>query len=407
MDTLSGPVVKVADMDYSCHRPKAVVLGLGINGLAIVRSLAMCGVEVWGCYVEANEFGRHSRYCKAIRLPRLEDGEKDFLRELIAKVGNRESKPVLLGQSDQYVMCMSRNREELGTYFRFVLPEQELLEDLAKKDRSAKYVAGKGLRVPETYVTRKNDAVEDIVVRAKFPCVVKPVDSFSVNLGAKVRVFTDKNSLRLFLQDRPDLFGDIVVQELVPGGDSNTYQATCFRPKGASQWPIFTMRKIRQYPTGFGITSYGISESIPSLQKMVWEFLLAIDYQGFISLEFKSKASEWFFIEANARLPYYHALIRDSGINLPYMYYEDALGVKTKVDEFPRQSDGVRWIYLANDFPSALKVSPGVAGVARWLVSVLKARSFAYFDLSDMTPFFLHLQNLIGDLWKRTSANVN
>lgn len=393
----------MANRNYSCHKPNAVVLGMGVNGLAIVRSLAMYGVEVLGAYVEENEFGRHSRYCKPIRLPRLEHGEKDFLRELIEKVGDPVGKPVLLSQSDQYVMCMSRNREELQAYFRFVLPEHELLEDLVRKDRSVRYVAEKGLRVPETYIGSKNDRVEEIVVRVTFPCVVKPVDSFSVNFGAKVLTFSDKESLELFLRNRPELLGNIVIQELVPGGDSNIYQATCFRQKGANEWPIFTMRKIRQYPAGFGITSYGISESVPPLEKIVREFLLTINYQGFISIEFKKhlQTGEWFFIEANPRLPYYHALIHDSGINFPYMYYENALGVKVNGDGCLAQKDGVRWVNLASDYSTASKASFGEVGLGRWLVSVLRARSFAYFQVSDMKPFFLHTQYLIKMVYKK------
>jgi len=207
----------------------------------------------------------------------------------------------------------------------------------------------------------------------------------------------------LFLRNRPELLGNIVIQELVPGGDPNTYQATCFRPKGANEWPIFTMRKIRQYPAGFGITSYGISESVPPLEKIVREFLLTINYQGFISIEFKKQlqTGEWFFIEANPRLPYYHALIHDSGINFPYMYYENALGVKVNGNGCLAQKDGVRWVNLASDLSTVLKVSSGGVGLCRWLVSVLRARSFAYFQVSDMKPFFLHTQYIIKGLLKK------
>jgi predicted ATP-grasp superfamily ATP-dependent carboligase len=117
----------------SSKRSSAVVLGLGINGLAIVRSLAEKGINVFGVYTEDSEYGRFSRFCNAIRFQALDHGEDIFLQKLVETLGNGEDKSVLYAQSDEYVMFMSRNRNLLSKFFRFLLPDHEALESLSKK----------------------------------------------------------------------------------------------------------------------------------------------------------------------------------------------------------------------------------------------------------------------------------
>jgi predicted ATP-grasp superfamily ATP-dependent carboligase len=339
---------------FSKSRGAAVVLGLGINGLAIVRSLAEKGVEVWGVYTKDSEFGRFSRYCDSIRFPSLEDGENNFLQKLIDTLGNREQKPVLYTGSDELVMFMSRNSAHLEKYFRFVLPDHEILESLTEKNLSASYVSEKGLTIPKTYIPGGPTDIKDISQEIGYPCLLKPVDSFTVNLGRKNMTFSDEKSLREFLQERPDLIDHVVIQQIIPGGDSNICQATTYVSSDGGISPIFTMRKIRQQPPEFGITSYGVSETIPEIKEIVSHFLTSIQYIGFASLEFKQHpmTGEWFFIELNPRLPYYHSLIRDSGINFPYMYYEDMLDMDPLGTSVHQQKNGILWMSFDNDSAS-------------------------------------------------------
>jgi predicted ATP-grasp superfamily ATP-dependent carboligase len=147
-------------------------------------------------------------------------------------------------------------------------------------------VSKKGLKIPKTYVYGKKEGLK------KFPTrwitrVLKPVDSFTVNLGRKNITFADNKSLSEFMQKRSDLIDNVIIQQIVPGGDSNTYQATTYVSEAGCIPQIFTMRKIRQYEPDFGITSYGVSETIPEVKEIVLNFLNSIQYRGFASIEFK------------------------------------------------------------------------------------------------------------------------
>ena len=133
-------------------RAKAIVLGLGVNGLALARSLGQKGVDVRGVYELDTDVGRFSRYVKAIQFLPLKDNDNRFLQKLIETFGDPMEKPVLIAQSDSYVDFMSNNRKRLQEYFRFLIPEKELLESLISKDRASAYASDKGLNVPKTYI---------------------------------------------------------------------------------------------------------------------------------------------------------------------------------------------------------------------------------------------------------------
>jgi predicted ATP-grasp superfamily ATP-dependent carboligase len=390
---------------------RAVILGMGTNGLALARSLGRQGVGVHGVYVHNDEVGRQSRYCNAVRFPSLRDGEEAFIRKLTDELGDSENKPVLFSESDLYIMFMSHNRERLQKYFRFLLPDQELLETLVRKERTSLFVAGKGFSIPETYFWGAGANMHELLAGTEYPCLMKPIDSFSTAFVKKNARFPDRRSLELFLKERPELFGHVIIQNIIPGGDSNTYQATTYVSKAGDITPIFTMRKTRQCPPDFGVTSYGISEDVPYLREKVYGLLTAMQYRGFISLEFKlhPRTGEWLYIETNPRLPYYHALMYDSGINYPYIYYRDMTDSPVASFSLRNQRNGVIWIYLGKDLESfAKKVMQGQIKTIPWLVSVLKARSFALLDFSDLRPFLysgVHFVRLVsGKIIKKLTA---
>jgi len=384
--------------------PPAVILGLGINGLGIARSLGAKGIEVWGIHDRYDDFGRYSRHCNAVLFPPLMNGKEEFLQKLINQFGNAKNRPVLFMQSDLYVMFVSQNRSLLKKYFRFSLPDHELLMTLVSKERSAQFVVSKGLKIPETYFLDKKKTIEKNIEKIKYPCLMKPVDSFSTSFEKKTLIFSDKNLLEAFLRERGELIGRVIIQQIIPGGDTNTYQATTYVSEDAKIFPIFTMRKIRQRPPDFGITSYGISEEVPQIREKVQNFIKSMPYYGFISVEFKQhpQTMEWIYIELNPRLPYYNKLIYDSGINFPYIYYNDLLGLNPGVTSIRRQRNGVRWIYLVGDFYSfKQKYSQGHINFFNWFMSVIKSNSYAVFDGKDLTPFLRNSIHLIKSFFKK------
>lgn len=394
--------------DTTQAHAEAVILGSGTNGLAIARSLGKKGVKVLAVTDRDYNLCRFSCYCRSVRFPSLKDGEDLFLRNLIEQLGDSNKKPVLFSESDLYVMFMSRHREQLQKYFRFLLPDHELLNNIVSKERSVTFMREKGLRAPATYFLSGNN-LKEILGDIQYPCLMKPIDSFSTRLDRKTMIFSDRSSLEIFLRERTDLIDQVIIQRIIPGGDSNIYQATTYVAKDGSVAPIFTMRKIRQCPPDFGITSFGISEDVPYLREQVLKLLSSIRYRGFISMEFKMDPDtlEWFYIESNPRLPYYHSLMRDCGINYPYTYYQDMVNPGFKIFSLQRQKNGVKWIYFVNDLRSLRKKWPiRQMNIMHWLASVLKARSFAILDRKDLKPLLYSYFYLIKVLYQKVIKKI-
>ena len=374
---------------YNSFRTPAVVLGLGINGLALVRSLARNDIPVFGVYTDSVEIGRFSRYIRCFRFPGLRSEESLFLEQLINQFGKQSDRPVLLSQSDEYVMFTSRHRDLLGQHFRFLLPDKSLLETLVSKDLSPAYVVSRGLPVPRTFVLNKSQSIEQLTKDLTFPCVVKPVDSFSLTLKKKIVILKNRASFEKFIGAHSDLLNKLIVQRMIEGDDSNVYQTTTYVSKNGALCPIFVMRKVRQYPPGFGVTAFGMTADVPELRRMTEGFLNATQYRGLISMEFKrSQDRKWYYIEMNPRLPYYHRLMLDAGLNFPYAYYLDMIDSEVGTTAFYRIKTNLHWIYLRSDLRGFVKLhTEGKMGMAKWFLSVLKARSFAIFDPRDILPF--------------------
>ena len=395
---------------------KAVVLGLGINGLALVRSLAIKGIEVDGVYCSNTESARFSRYCRSFCFPDVESDEPAFLARLIGEFGNNDDKPVLLGESDVYVLFISRNRDLLEEHFLFLLPEASLLKKVMHKDTSVAFAAEQGLQTPETYYLNSSISVKDIAAKISYPCLLKPV-SCSTEFEAKNIVFKDSVSLEAFLAKHSALLDNFILQAVIPGGDSNIYQSTTYVTTDGTMLPAFTMQKIRQYKPDFGITSFGVSADVPAVVDGTRRFLSNSHYRGFVSIEFKQHPNdgEFYFIELNPRMPMYHSLVLASGINYPFYYYQDMLGIEISRDSVVPQKNGLYWLCFEKDFGSfLLKRSDRKIGFQQWLLSLFRSRVFAYWRMDDQRPFWhalslfirQKLRFFITNFWLHTRRTI-
>ena len=60
------------------YKVPAVVLGLDVNGLGHVRSLALTGIKVIGIYTDYKEVGRFSKLCISIKFPNIKEDRENL-----------------------------------------------------------------------------------------------------------------------------------------------------------------------------------------------------------------------------------------------------------------------------------------------------------------------------------------
>jgi predicted ATP-grasp superfamily ATP-dependent carboligase len=142
---------------------------------------------------------------------------------------------------------------------------------------------------------------------------------------------------------------------------------------------------------------FGRSEENEVLTAHTLQLLRFLRYRGLASLEFKYRAQDgrYYFIEMNPRLPWYNSLFIEAQVNLPYLAYLDLTGNQRSEAIGARQRDGVYWVSFKANL-GWLLLAPGRARVRlfEWLVSLVRARSYAWFDWRDPQPFLratLHL----------------
>lgn len=378
----------------------AVVLGMGAGGLAVVRSLAAHGVSVYGIHTDTQEHGRLSRRCRSLRFPSVAAHENEYLERLLELGCQIGRQAALIPASDEKAAFISRHRERLSRDFLFALPEGDFVERLVSKRFMRDLAAQHGLRIPCTEYPATAEDVTRTATEMHGPFLIKPLNSFSTGFPGKNLTARDGDALQALFAREPSFLGNTVIQEIIPGGDRNIYQVQAFIGDDGNAVAVMTFRKLRQCPPGLGIGCFIASHSLPDVDRQALQFLKAIDYRGFAGLEFKkhSGTGTYYFIEINPRIPWCLALARDCGVDLAYAGYRATTQPGSTWNLDVSQHNDVVWMDFNRDLLSFIrKRSAGEILIRHWIPSLLRARSFAFWSLSDPAPFLRSTASLVRD----------
>jgi predicted ATP-grasp superfamily ATP-dependent carboligase len=113
--------------------PPAIVAGLDLNGLGVVRALGGAGIPVVALDTNLKKPTAATRYCAKLAVHALSGPE--FIDELLALRRRFAKKPVLLLTQEASVVTVSAMRERLAEAYCFTLPPHPLMEVLLDKVR--------------------------------------------------------------------------------------------------------------------------------------------------------------------------------------------------------------------------------------------------------------------------------
>jgi predicted ATP-grasp superfamily ATP-dependent carboligase len=370
--------------------PVAFVLGLGINGLGVVRSLGRVSVHVVGFYSFDEEIGRFSRYCQAVHL--APDITPDKMLKVILEVSDHfKAPPVLYATTDAYAQWINDYQHQLCKRFLFHSVEKSLFAQINTKLGLIHLVKEHGIQSPWTDHFERLEEIEQAASGFPYPVIVKPVNTFDRILpdGAKNVIFEDVHSLLSYVSSHPDYLGNMIFQEVIPSGDGNVYICTVLMDEKSNLLLSYTGRKIRQYKPDYGVTCFGVSERIEALVALCNCFMHGIGYRGIATLEFVKdrNTGRFLFIEINPRSYYHNQLFYDCGLNFPWVEYCVLTG-RSRGNLSPKQRDGIHWLDFNKDLASFyLKCRSGKLRIGEWTKTLLKSRSFATLALDDFKPF--------------------
>ena len=381
------------------NRPPAFILGLGPNGYGILRGLAREGIRAVGFYTDHQEFGRFSKYCETCYLPASLD-DREICRALIERGERAGDKPVLFPTSDYHSLLLAKHRDELSRHFQFHWVEEESLRRIVDKAQMSRIARQAGLSVPRTHVTRRDEDLAELAAGLSFPCLIKPNRSFDCPFppGLKNFVAGSRDELLAFYRAHPGLTGTTVCQEIIEGGDENMFEWIGLVRGSGEPGPMFCVRKLHQYPPGYGVMCFGRSEQNEVLCAQSLPLLRALRYRGLGSIEFKYRPADgrYYFIEMNPRLSWFSALFGDAGVNFAYLAYLELTENRPSEPMRARQRNGVHWINFALDLKWFVRTRrAGRVGLLSWLRSAARARSCAWFDWRDPKPFLRQTMPLL------------
>ena len=331
-----------------------IVLGLSPTGLYAVREAAGAGYRVLGVGAPG-ALGLWSRFLEdSITHPTPEARVVAIIERF--PIGSA-FKPVLFVTSDQDLEAVISRNSELKDRVHL---QGSCLDGLAARimDKASFYKLCEvnSVSYPKLWAASVDDATA-YSKKITYPCMIKPAriqDVKHLMSGKKGWILHDQSKFDQTLSIIPVEAGTLLMQEIVPGPESNIMLWCGFIDSAGHVRQRFTARKLRQYPAGFGSASLVQSEVCNETSEVAERLLKKIGYQGIAAAEFKRHpvTGELKIIEINPRPSLWFSVTTAAGVPLIKTAIADATG--TALPPLARQRDGVRWQYGIKDFSSKL-----------------------------------------------------
>jgi predicted ATP-grasp superfamily ATP-dependent carboligase len=343
-----------------------------------------------------------SRYARGrLQLPHPESAEAEFVSALLARAEDLGG-ALLLPGTDEALVALARNKALLESAFVVGTPEWSVVKRVIEKHFTYDLAQSLGVAIPRTVHPASMRDVDDFASRAEFPCVVKPSQShlFVSRFGRKMFAASDAGQMRRLYAEATDAGLDVVLQEFVPGPDSNGANYNSYRCDGRIAVE-FTARKVRNAPPSYGSPCVVVSSSVPVLRDPAERLLDALRLEGFSCTEFKldERDGTYKLMEVNARHNLSGSLAVRCGVDFPWLQYQHALyGEPPARSSYPK---GVYWIDLPRDAAHVLQdLRQGIPlrDLAR---PYLGPHVFAVASARDPLPFLKRLSHILGVVGER------
>jgi len=312
------------------EKTPAVVLGGGINGLGVVRSLGSAGVPVFVLDPDSRAPAMRSRYGRARIVPAI--GQENSIMDVLANLPRavRQRRPVLILTTEDAVMDAMRHYPSLDRAYRLTTAEPEFLQPALHKASMRDLAADAGLRIPQTVHITHEDQLSGLG-SLPLPWVVKPAErnaAYAQQFDKAYRVDHLEQGRQL-VEQMLSINPDIIVQEWIEGRDSDLYFCLQYRPRAGGQAVSFVGRKLRSWPPQVGGTaSCTIAGDATCLVDGTDAFFQHAGIWGLVSMEYKRHpdTGEYVVVEPTVgRTDFQEEVATLHGINLPLAAYYDAL----------------------------------------------------------------------------------
>lgn len=392
-------------------RMPAVVLGGSTNALSVARSLWLANVPVDLLADGRGEsVARHSRACRRYMTPADGDGDA-VAEEWMSWLANESDPAVLLPCSDEGVEFIARRRGALEAAGHLPI-EGDDEASLSMLDKASSYGLARNADIPAPQTVTMTDVAQLAEVDFTFPCGIKPLHSHlfaqHFTTAAKGVTVATREEARSILGPILEAGFAMLLTEVIPGPDDRYRSYYTYIDAHGQPILNFTKRKIRQYPTHFGLGSYHLTEWNAETAELGIRFAQAAGLRGVVNVEFKRdpRDGQLKLIECNPRFTEVNEQLRAAGIDLALVAYNMRLGLPPPpVDRF---TDHLGMWFPVDDLRALREYrSKGELTIAAWARSLGHRQAPVMFSWRDPKPSLLTWRGRFGGVGRRVRRRLS
>lgn len=375
-------------------------------GMALARRLVRAGARV--TVVEGKPIVAHSRGVESVISAYKAEGGKWLA--VLRQLSEDCEQGVILTATDRGSAWLVRESERLPENLRHFEHEGGAHLRLMDKQTADPVARRAGVLVPWTAEASSARELEPLLDEAPWPCVVKPVLSheWRDRYGEKRSFFAADahEARRLMAKPLGDGFR-MLLSQYIPGGDEDVEEAIVVRLADGSYPVQFGVRKLRQYPRGFGETAVGESAPLPETMALAKSVLEEAGFVGVAGVEAKrhEQTGERWFLEVNVRLPGQWGLGDACGVQASRRVVQALCG--QTLDPPLQLRPGVRFVQPDLDWrtirPTLTALPARKRPAAAWQLArpYFGAREVGMLDPRDPGPLLALIRQFVGRRMQR------
>jgi D-aspartate ligase len=317
--------------------PPAVVLscsGAPEGDLSLVRSLGEKGVHVVVVSEYSDPPAARSTHCaEHIVAPDFTHHPERLLNVLATLRRMHGVKPIVFASADPDLTVLTAIAREIDSIACSTVLEPDLTRSLMDKREFDELATRHNLPKPKTYKPSTLPEIEAMAQQATFPLIAKPAHPVAWHKPQvradlrylKARPLIDPASLLDTAQGLGPALAETLIQEFIPGDDEEHYEVQVYIGKNGQALGTFSGRKWRINPPHAGSGCFVQGIGLTELEAATIKMLQDLGYRGQANVDYKRHVTtgEFKLLEINPRVSQWNILGTRSGVNLPWLAYQD------------------------------------------------------------------------------------
>jgi D-aspartate ligase len=395
-----GEAVKIADTSI----PVVVLTPHHHGALGIFRSLGRLGVPVYAVEDGQSSPPLRSRYCRGVFHWDVRTAAPPVSTASLLSIADQfTQRPVLIPTDDTTAALVQENAEQLQQAYRFLLLPPGLMHRLSSKRELFFLCRECGYPTPEAGFPQSRAEILRLLEKAVFPIALKGIDDRAVLGQSKVvmRIAqTADELLRYYDTLDSQQQKNVMLQEYIPGEADSVWMFNGYFNERSECLAAFVGRKLRQRPVRTGITTLGICLQNEVVERPIRALLTSLGYRGIVDIgcRYDARDGQYKLLDVNPRIGCTFRLFVDpNGMDVVRACYLDLTGQAVHAES---AREGRKWLVENLDLitlPDQLKHRKLTFG--QWLRSLRGVRETAWFDWSDLSPFWAMCLSALRSFW--------